>query len=519
MLIARIVKFFCATVVTIALIGCSSSSSSNQESLQDLIASSSAVFTTLNDTSRYLNSLTYEESNSLVNFDSDVEMTVNFDTDTITRTDDTKISSQSNSELLLITANDDAEITLTGDYDGTVLIVSTARVHLRLDNVHIAATSGSAIAIHAKKRTFIEVLEGTTNVLADSAAYTEYNDYDMKGTLFSENKLILTGQGNLDISSLNRHSIAADDGIIISEVNLTVTSSGKDAIHANDFIIIDSGVIDLSATKDGLQVEHGAIVINGGLITLDVGDDGIISGLKNDSSAEVKITDQTQAPAGTIAFYGGHTIINRSVEAVEAFGGLYIYGGTLEATATDDGLNGVLGILIAGGYVFGKATIGDGIDSNGYITISGGVTVAAGGSYPEGSIDNDAYGIRVIGGIFVGVGGSTSFTTEDYLTQGFVVFGSGVLNQNFVIQDEDDILLAYRATQSYSTLVISHPDLQKGNTYEVVRNGTLSGTAIFHGLYISPTITNYAITSSFTLSMYATQLGGTLGPEWSRGRP
>lgn len=506
--------FSLLVLITTLLFGCDGSSSVGEVELQSLIASSTSVATTLYDVGAYNNDLTYDESNTLSGFESHVTLSIDFDTNQYLTSDATKISTQTNHQLLLITANDDATITLSGTYSGTILIVSTARVHLRLSGVSITATAGSALAIDSKKRTYVEAVEDTVNYLSDSISYASFGDYDMKGSLFSENKLILLGTGELIITSEAHHAIASDDGIVINDLDLVVSESGKDALHADDFIMINSGSLDLTAYKDGLQVNHGAIIINGGHIKIAAGDDGIISGIENDGKATVKITDEIYTLPGTIVFYGGHTEIIQSVEAVEAFGGLYVFGGTIEAIATDDGLNGVQGIVIAGGYVYAKASIGDGIDSNADITISGGHTVAVGGSFPEGSIDNDALGIHVSGGIFIGVGGSTSYTLEANVSQGFLVFGSGVVNQNFSLLDNDDVLIGYRATQSYSTLVVSHPSLQKNMTVDIARNGILASEIVFHGLYLLPTLTNYAVTSSYTMTSYVAHIGGNLGPEW-----
>lgn len=503
------------------LAGCSYSSSSSSKSTFNLASIITPFETQLYDTNSVNNPWTDEESSDSESLIPSVVMAAVFDgSDVATSiTDPTKLTVSQNNGLYLITANDDAEVILSGSYQGTVMIVSTARVKVILNGVTIQSTHGPALNIQSKKRSYVVLQAGTTNTLSDSITYAQLGDYDMKATLFSEDKLIIDGEGDLFISSQAHHAIAVDDGLILQDGNVTITGTGKDGVHVNDYVIIHSGTLSITAFQDGIQVENGAYIQNGGQVVVTAQDDGIVSSIDTTKGLTTKITDTVAVDPGSIYFFGGHLDIRYSREAVEAFSQLYVYGGTLEVFGTDDGLNAIGDITIASGFVYAHATQGDGIDSNSVIHFNGGVTIAGGGSSPEGGVDNDANGIKVTDGILIGLGGVTSYTSTTDVEQPIYVTGSGLFNQNYIISLDGDIVVGFKAPQSYSTMLISHPDLRLNTTYQLIRNGVLSGSDEFHGFYVNPTLSNGAATAQLTLTTLVSQLGGSLSPEWQGGGP
>ncbi len=508
------------TISLTLLTGCSfSSSSSSSEPASYLDEVITPFETELYSTTPVDNQWTYEEAATLESMTPHVTMAAIFDGSDVSTSisDTTKLSVSKNNGLFLITANDDAEIILSGSFQGSVMIVSPARVKVVLNQVSIAATQGAALNIQSKKRSYVVLQAGTTNTLSDSITYAQFGDYDMKATLFSEDKLIIDGEGTLLVSSQAHHAIAVDDGLIINNGQLEITGTGKDGIHVNDYVIVNNGTLTITSFQDGIQIENGAYIQNGGLVQIAAQDDGIISSIDTTKGDVTKLTDLIVVHPGDIYFFGGHLDITYAREAVEAFGQLFVYGGTVEVFGTDDGLNANKDITIASGYVYAHASQGDGIDSNAILHFNGGVTIATGGSSPEGGIDNDANGIEITGGLLIGLGGVTSYTTVDRVEQPVYVTGSGLFNQNYVISLGDNILVGFKAPQSYSTMMISFPELALDTTYQITRNGTLSGTAQFHGLYLDATLSNGASTSQVTLTSLVSQLGGSLGPEWVNG--
>lgn len=505
-------------VVSMLLTGCSFSSlpTSSPVTLVNLLEVSQSVPSALYDLEGYDNPYTSDPSNELSSFDARVHATIYLQDTTYTRTisDATRLSLSMNPGLLVINTNSDAEITLSGSFQGTVMVIAKARVKVVLDGVTIQGTRGPALNLQSTKRSYVVTTAGSENYLFDSATYSPFGDYDMKGTLFSEDKLILAGSGTLSISSRARHGIAVDDGLVIQSGTIIIFETGKDGIHVNDFVLMNGGTLEISAFSDGIQVERGSYIQNGGSVSIIANSDGIVAITSAQSPTLRKITDEVVAPQGTIAVYGGHLVVSESNEALKAYGVLHIYGGTLEVYGINDGMSALHGVAIAGGYVFTQAVIGDGLDSNGSLRFTGGVTIAIGGPAPEGGLDNDANGIEVQGGTFIGIGGVTSFTFDTMVSQGVVVMGAGTFNQPFVVRDQDNILLAFRSPQSYQTLVFSHPDLQVGPTYDMIRSADVSGSLEFHGFYYLPSLQNEIVHSTLVLPTLAYQHGGYLSPEW-----
>lgn len=136
----------------------------------------------------------------------------------------------------------------------------------------------------------------------------------------------------------------------------------------------DSFSLDINAANDALA-SNGDLTVNGGNITINAGDDGIHSDY-------------------TLNINGGDIDIQSSVEGFEG-AAVNMNGGTGSIVSSDDGVNASNSDLtdytyelnISGGRWYINAE-GDGLDSNGNMTISGGYTEVFGSSQGgNGSLD------------------------------------------------------------------------------------------------------------------------------------
>ncbi|MBE6723621.1 MAG: carbohydrate-binding domain-containing protein, partial [Ruminococcaceae bacterium] len=183
------------------------------------------------------------------------------------------------------------------------------------------------------------------------------------------------GKGTLTVTSAKGNGITSKDDLKVTSGTLNVTAL-LDALEANDSIVIYDGNITENSKKDGLHAENdeddslGYIWIGGGTLNVTATDDTIHG------------TSFVQVDGGTI-----------TVSGAEGIEGTYIQinSGEITVTGTDDGLNGAnkssayeTAIEIAGGTL--NVTVGQGdtdaIDSNGNIYMTGGtVNITASGSF------------------------------------------------------------------------------------------------------------------------------------------
>lgn len=183
---------------------------------------------------------------------------------------------------------------------------------------------------------------------------------------------------------------------------------------------------------------------------------------------------------------GGTAVVSDSTEALEA-AIIDISGGTVNATADDDGLNasiagggaqqaGDFHLEISGGAVTVNAE-GDGLDSNGGIAISGGQIVVNGPTGAgNGAIDANGE-MTITGGVLAAAGsGSMAVGPSGSSTQGGlqVPLGSAV-PAGTVIQIADSagtLLATFVTSKPTENLVYSSKDIVNGRSYTISTGGS-----------------------------------------------
>lgn len=250
-----------------------------------------------------------EENNNTNNISSDIDTTnneKNGDTDV-------KTSDYSTSNSIILNNEKTVTISKGGDYtisgtlsNGKLLINTTEKVNIELNNVTITNSSGPAIQVDNAKKITISLKEGTTNTLKDGGSNT------LNAALFSNDTLIIEGSGSLVIYGNNAHAIESDDDIIINSGNITINAK-KDGIHANDNITINDGTINIKASSEGIECKDNDILINGGIIVSYTTDDGINA-------------------AKNITINGGKLYIQSTLnDAIDSNGTININGGLIVA--------------------------------------------------------------------------------------------------------------------------------------------------------------------------------------------
>lgn len=392
--------------------------------------------------------------------------------------------------------SDDNTVTITegGSYvisgelsDGMIEVDTEEEVKLILQGVSITNEDEPAIYVKEAKSCYIETAEGTENILSDGESYAETED-KQKATIFSNDRLVLLGEGSLTVNGNYKHGICSDDEVYVVSGTYTITAV-KDGIHTNNWISVEGGTVQITATDDGMQ-SKGPVALDGGTITIAAEDKGVTA------YGDLTVND------GTIQ-------ISKCEEGLESKNDLTINGGTTEITGNDDGLNARTSITINGGILYAEMTAGDAIDSNGSMTITGGLILAFGAQMPEGGADCDMNEIKITGGTLIATGGTNSAPSESESSQISVLLGSASKGDMIGILDSDgNTVFAFEAPGNYSNMLLSTATIISDQDYTVYTGGTITGDS-YHGYYENGSYTGGTESISFTTDGMVISAGGT----------
>ncbi len=373
--------------------------------------------------------------------------------------------------------------------EGVLNINTSGVVVLTLDGVTLTHATGPAINVMAADRLSLVLAAGSSNSLTDGATYSDTN---LKGALFSNDTLEISGSGSLTVRGYYKHGIASDDDIIINGGNITIASATTDGFHANDNITVQGGTIRILQTgSDGFESE-GDMVVSGGTMTLAVTDDGLVS-------------------ASPMTITGGVINVTSGVEGIESKNYILVNAGTITVTVSDDGLNATNNVTINGGEFYINVSA-DAIDSNGTLIINGGLLVVMGGNVPEGSLDCDSCLIGLNGGTVVAPGGRNSTPSSSSLQRVAVISSRPVNTIINIVRDDGVAVFTFKVTKAYQSMIFTSPLLLASRSYTVYTGGTVAGGTEFHGLYIGATYTGGSVWTTFTTNAVVTYVGGTLPP-------
>lgn len=297
----------------------------------------------------------------------------------------------------------------------------------------------------------------------DSEGFPKGNDDDSESTEIAD-----ADKANTEANTEENTSSAGDSETTSSE---EATASTK-GIKADGNIILHAGTFQIDSADDAVH-SNANITVDGGSYQITTGDDGF------HADSQVSITD-------------GDLNITKSYEGIEGQN-IKISGVNIQVVASDDGLNaaggndesGIAGnkgmdnfsgdsdcyIQISGGVMYINAS-GDGIDSNGNLTVSGGETYVS-GSENGGNAALDYGGeASISGGIFVATGASQmaqNFGEDSEQGVMLVTVDSQESNSTLQLKDSSgNVLVEYTPTKAYDSAVVSAPELIKGESYTLV---------------------------------------------------
>lgn len=394
--------------------------------------------------------------------------------------------------------DDDVSITEPGTYilsgtltDATLTVDSTAegKVRLVLNGATLNSSQGSPLVIAAADEVVLIMAAGTTNTITDSYPHPDSSDSDEPdAAVFSMADLTIGGTGALQVTSSNADAVASKDGLVVLSGTLDLTAA-DDGLRGQDYVLIEGGKINVQAGADAIKSTNetddtvGFLAINGGTISLAAGDDAL--------HAE-----------GDLAITGGQIDVTASVEGIEG-ANIVIAGGQTSIVSSDDGVNATTGAsagtqpapgqgagpgagaspgsggaagamdaddgsqLIISGGTLSMEVAGDGLDSNGTITMTGGeVSVAGPTRNDNGAIDSSSFDIS--GGTLVAAGSSGMVVTPSSDGQGWMAINLAVdAGQTVEIASGTASLLSHTLTMPATSIIVSTPGMTNGETYQV----------------------------------------------------
>ena len=268
-----------------------------------------------------------------------------------------------------------------------------------------------------------------------------------------------------DESSTSTKGIKAGGGMYLNGGTYQIDSV-DDSIHSNANITIADGTYTLATGDDGVHADD-ALTVNGGTITVTESYEGL-EGLTvtiNDGTIDITARDDGINIAGGTDQSGFGTF------------GDHFKGMDSADDETEETTDNEMWMELNGGYIHILAG-GDGVDSNGDLTINGGEI------YIDGPSDNGNsavdYGDRssayVNGGMLVAIGssgmaeGMSDSSKQEVL---MVKLGEQMEAGDVVLTDsEGNVIVSYTALKSYDCVIISTAEVESGATYTLITSGT-----------------------------------------------
>ena len=338
----------------------------------------------------------------------------------------------------------------------------------------------------------------------------------------SELDVIISGGAlQAEVTGAGSKGISCNGNLTVSGGKITAFTSQKPLYEDDDLsscagikcdgdIVIEGGEIALQSTGaagKGMNCD-GSITIHDGTVKVITTGTQYVYG-KLDSSAKAMKAE------GALTINGGTVLVRATggegSEGIESKSVLTVNDGMIAALCYDDCMNASNSIVINGGSIYCYSSGNDGIDSNGTLTITGGVVIASGTTSPEDGFDCDQNTFKITGGIVLGIGGGTSTPTSSVCTQRSVIYGgSGSNGEILNIQSADGTnVLTYQIPRNYSqmTLLFSSPNLASGGSYTISKGGSVSGGSEFFGLYTGSSYSGGTQAATFTAGSMVTQVG------------
>lgn len=347
-------------------------------------------------------------------------------------------------------------------------------------------------ASSAPSDTGSETASSTSSDTDSEAASSTSSDTDSTSTkgIKSDGALYVNG-GTFTINSAD-DAFHSNSDVTINDGTYTI-SSGDDGMHADSALLVNGGTITVTESYEGLEGLN--ITINDGKIDIAASDDGMnaaggndqsgFGGMGGDGFKGMQAPDAAQKSDDTSE---NTQKSDDSSDTAQTTGSITVAAQKSDSTSdtaqdTDATSEDEMWMVINGGYVHVLAG-GDGLDSNGDLTINGGEV------YVDGPSDNGNSAIDycekssfyINGGTVVAVGSSgmaEDVSSESKQQAAFVKLDSQADAGDVILKDADgNEIISYTAQKKYDCVIISTAALKAGQTYTLSASGSESEVSL-----------------------------------------
>jgi len=273
--------------------------------------------------------------------------------------------------------------------------------------------------------------------------------------------------GTFKIDSLD-DAVHSNSSVNIEAGDISIVS-GDDGIHSDSLLTIKGGKVNISKSYEGIESEQ--ITISDGEVNITASDDGVnVSGGKDQSAMNERPGQNTFTSSGNskLNIDGGYISVNAMGDGLDSNGSIYMTGGTVVVSGPTNNGNGAL-------------------DYDGVFEMSGGKLIAAGSS------------------------GMAQTPSEESTQNSIIMNFSNVQQAGTIVHLEDsegNTVATYAPEKQYQSVVICSPELKKGTTYTLYSGGTSTGSKSA-GLYKTGEYQNGNKIVDFTISSTVTWLNET----------
>lgn len=400
---------------------------------------------------------------------------------------------------------------LSGNYQGTVCIEASLEdtVNLVLENVILESKDGPAIYEVKSEKTVILLPENTNNTVKDAATYSDTSKDAPSAAIYAKDDLTITGEGVLNVTGNNNDGITSKASLKIMSGIITVDAK-DDCLVGKDLLAVNSGTLKLTSGGHGLKAtkeedeENGIVLISGGDITINAEGDGINatnSVVVSEMNLTISAGDDGIHADKKLNILGGTISILKSCEGLEAVS-ITIEGGQISVVSSDDGINanggtegmgpgagfGRLGndtenitdsgtdsenpsLVINGGNI-SINSLGDGLDSNGSITMNGGYVYVSGPT-DNGNNATDYQDVFIMnGGTIIACGSAGMYQSVsadskcfaiDYIAGSVITAGTECF-----LYDGENLLYSFVNEKSAAAILISGEKLEADKEYTLI---------------------------------------------------
>lgn len=365
-------------------------------------------------------------------------------------------------------------LAVTANYNNGI----TSKDTLAIYDLTLEVTAANH-GINGKDSNTIDSASVTVNCGGDAIRSTNDADASLGWVSVSNASLNLTA-GEDGIQGETSVTLSSGDYVITTGGGNTAALGEEQSakgIKAGTELVLTSGAYSMDCGDDAFH-SNGNLTVSGGVYTISTGDDAFHA-------------DET------LTVSGGSIQVQTSYEGLEG-SDIDISGGTIRITATDDGINAAGGmdgsgfggrgmgkdftvsgashtLTISGGDLFVTAG-GDGLDSNGALTVTGGTVQVFSTGNGDGAVDCDS-GFTLEGGVLLAcdAGRMSGSPREAAQCAVLLSFGTTLEAGTCVQLAGEGQSFVFRMAASAATVLFSSPELVQGGAYTVSYGGDYTG--------------------------------------------